>query len=181
MALAMLLGLWACGGEAQAPGSDDTMTSFDIPSYQDSQDATPGEGLNPGDWTFLDHQAGDGTPDGPPEAVTPIEGQFGAPCSGNEQCDASYCVPTANGQVCTTYCVDSCSAGWTCKLISNDATDVTYICVPHPRDPLRSLPQAQRLLEPADRRGKLLYRPGRRGQVLRRHLRVRRLPERIQL
>ena len=130
LALVLVLGLWACGGEAQAPGSDDDTTSaLDIPSFQDGQGDSGGEGLKPDGWVLPD-QSGDKADDSQAEAETPEEGQFGAPCSGNEQCDASYCVPTANGQVCTTYCVDSCSAGWTCKLISNDATDVTYICVP---------------------------------------------------
>ena len=127
LAVIVGFGLWACGGEAQAPGSDeDAKGLFDIPSFEDTSTS---ETIKIDGW-INPEQIADGADDALAEAEAPEEGSFGAPCSGNEQCDAAYCVPTANGQVCTSYCVDSCPDGWTCKLISNDATDVTYICVP---------------------------------------------------
>jgi len=42
-------------------------------------------------------------------------GQHGAPCSGDQDCDANVCLKTEHGQVCTKVCVESCPPGWTCK------------------------------------------------------------------
>ena len=58
-----------------------------------------------------------------------VEGGFGWPCNANDACTSEWCVESAEGQVCTKTCIDSCPTGWECKPIANVGQDVTYICV----------------------------------------------------
>jgi len=57
-------------------------------------------------------------------------GEFGSPCTNNDQCNSGSCVESSTGSVCTMLCVTDCPAGWDCKLIKNGTGDVSNICVP---------------------------------------------------
>ena len=54
----------------------------------------------------------------------------GCPCEENGDCETAWCVPTGEGKVCTSACVDECPEGWLCAGVSNAGSDVTFICVP---------------------------------------------------
>jgi hypothetical protein len=56
------------------------------------------------------------------------EGEFGAGCTNNDDCFSGYCVPTADGNVCSKTCEGSCPDGWTCKPLVD--TDTNFICLP---------------------------------------------------
>ncbi len=51
------------------------------------------------------------------------------PCETNEQCASGWCVPTADGPVCTDGCDDGCPAGWECGLVLNRSTDFVAVCL----------------------------------------------------
>ncbi len=59
----------------------------------------------------------------------PDPGEFLYPCDNSDECNGGFCVPTANGSVCTTTCIEDCPPGWTCVQGPTDP-DVTFICVP---------------------------------------------------
>ncbi|MGM0576686.1 MAG: hypothetical protein ACQEXJ_13235 [Myxococcota bacterium] len=72
----------------------------------------------------------------------------GEPCEVSDDCQSGWCVPTADGAVCTRTCTTSCPDEWSCVPASTNVTDVSYICVPPdepaeepaPSDPDTSLP-----------------------------------------
>jgi len=57
------------------------------------------------------------------------DGQFGAPCEGNEDCDSGFCVEGPDGSICTRECIVDCPAGFDCKGIAGQI-DVVFICMP---------------------------------------------------
>ena len=59
----------------------------------------------------------------------PEPGEFLYPCDNSNECHSGFCVPTANGGVCTTTCIEDCPPGWTCVQGPTDP-DVIFICVP---------------------------------------------------
>jgi len=57
---------------------------------------------------------------------------LGDPCSEDEECLSSYCVPSTEGKVCTVGCAsdaDCWLAGWSCEQVVIQPPDAVYICV----------------------------------------------------
>ncbi len=120
-----------CARGGGAVGADSTAT----PEPDDADiDADTGQEITPLDTT--DTTADDaGDPDVAGDAATdagavPDEGEFGAPCEGNGDCDSGYCIGTSVGRVCTVPCGETCPGGWTCRLLVNSGGDVVQLCVP---------------------------------------------------
>jgi hypothetical protein len=61
------------------------------------------------------------------------EGEFGWPCTSNDECKSDWCVDTALGPVCTQNCIntESCPNGWLCRSIPQLLPDVAFVCVPN--------------------------------------------------
>ncbi len=78
-----------------------------------------------------DADDGAGADEGPAGDVTPGEGEFGAPCSDNTECDSELCVKhPEGGYVCSKHCEAECPTGWACKAIAFSEPDVSFVCVP---------------------------------------------------
>ncbi len=108
--------------EDVADGSDDDtgpieLDTEDKPEVDELPDGTPGPGADFGD---------------PPDADVdaPICGEFGEPCTANEECCSEYCVEAHEGFQCTQTCIDECPDGFECKTVLTSYPDVTTICVP---------------------------------------------------
>jgi len=67
----------------------------------------------------------------PADTGEPAPGEFGAPCSTQEDCNSGFCVQDANGKVCTRVCTDACPAGWGCNEVQLGGADPTFICQPN--------------------------------------------------
>jgi hypothetical protein len=64
------------------------------------------------------------------EEVIPQEGLFGWPCQKNEDCLSSWCIPTAEGKICSKYCfTEECPKGYVCALLGGVCPDCLYVCV----------------------------------------------------
>jgi hypothetical protein len=63
------------------------------------------------------------------EAPAPEPGEFGYPCINNDDCFSGYCIPTAEGNICTKDC-GTCPDGWSCRPLDNDQGDPAYLCLP---------------------------------------------------
>jgi len=59
-----------------------------------------------------------------------VEGGFGWPCDGNEDCKTDFCIETAAGAICTQPCVDECPQGFECRQVTGFGPDVLFLCVP---------------------------------------------------
>jgi len=59
-----------------------------------------------------------------------VEGEFGWPCAGPDDCNSGYCIMTGEKKICTTTCVSECPDGYVCAPVSNTPPDVTYVCLP---------------------------------------------------
>ena len=63
--------------------------------------------------------------------VVAVEGGFGWPCDQNSDCTNGWCIATADGHVCTEFCVDECPDGWVCRqLLAATGSDQAFICQP---------------------------------------------------
>jgi len=132
--LLVLAGAWGCGSAAgeQGDGISTDQVLLELP------DLAPGEtGTDvTGDPTKPDI----GSDDGLTEADAPADvdttgpcteaGGYGCPCVTGADCMSSYCVNTAEGKLCTKYCVDTCEAGWSCSDVATGGSDPVYICLP---------------------------------------------------
>jgi len=58
-----------------------------------------------------------------------VPGELGDPCGDNRHCASGWCVPSADGLVCTAGCETGCPSGWECGQIANQTTDEVYVCV----------------------------------------------------
>ena len=130
MLAALILATWApaCGDEAltgDAAGHTDTGGAETI-----GGGGTPvldvGGGGGPGDGKDGVSPVDDAGPDAGPPLDCP--GGFGCPCTVNEDCDSTWCVPSLDGLVCTETCIENCPDGWTCQAITNTPPDIVYIC-----------------------------------------------------
>ena len=144
LAAAVGLALAACGTEDVTSGgqpSFDGVGGFDstIPPSDLGGGGVPdsGGGVKPtGDTTS-------GEPDGAADALTapdgdggsgvedagPAPGEFGYPCTANNQCLSGFCVYSENGQVCTKECLDECPNGWGCAPVTSTGGDLIYVCL----------------------------------------------------
>jgi hypothetical protein len=59
-----------------------------------------------------------------------VEGEFGWPCDGPEDCHSGYCILTGEKKICTISCVTECPADYVCAPLSDTPPDVTYVCLP---------------------------------------------------
>ena len=62
-------------------------------------------------------------------AAPPKPGEFGAPCTDNEDCVSGYCIEGLDGYICTKICMEDCPTGYDCVGV-NIGPDVVFICVP---------------------------------------------------
>ncbi len=63
------------------------------------------------------------------DVYVPEPGAFLYPCSGNEECNSGWCIPTKDGTLCTKTCLEKCPPGWSCRpLVKGD--DPVYLCLP---------------------------------------------------
>ena len=54
---------------------------------------------------------------------------YGDPCDENLACVSGWCVPSAEGLVCTQGCEGGCPEGWECGPIVNRSTDFVNVCL----------------------------------------------------
>jgi hypothetical protein len=139
LVIAGLLGGVACSGESDGSGvrdHGDDASLLDVPQFDLSQhdggDSASPDGVTPDGADKPDGQGDGSATDGSATDSTAQGGEIGAPCVTNDQCLAGYCIPSAEGSVCTDLCYDasSCPDGWTCKGITLSTTDPVWICVP---------------------------------------------------
>ncbi len=91
-------------------------------------DGTGGSGHLAGD--SLDEVGNLGDAKGFGDSVVPPKpGEFGAPCTSNEDCLSGYCIEGLDGYICTKLCMEDCPAGYDCVGV-NIGPDVVFICVP---------------------------------------------------
>ena len=64
--------------------------------------------------------------------VTTTAGEFGDPCTHDEQCTSRICILGLEGEyICTELCRDSCpEPGYACQLIESSGADLVRICYP---------------------------------------------------
>ena len=70
------------------------------------------------------------TADGAADDVDPVCSGFGCSCETNDECDSSFCVETAQGKVCSKFCVDNCPEGYDCATWNGAGADVVTLCMP---------------------------------------------------
>ena len=68
--------------------------------------------------------------DGATDLAAVEEGAPGWPCASDGGCLSNLCIPTPDGQQCTTTCIDECPFGWQCRLYGPSLPDEVYVCVP---------------------------------------------------
>ena len=56
-------------------------------------------------------------------------GEFGAPCTSNDECASGYCVDSPQGYICTKTCLDTCPSGYKCKSVQGLGSDIAFICI----------------------------------------------------
>jgi len=109
------------------------------------QDQGPGEdpGRDPGlpdpgrDTLVPDAPPADGGADvGGRDDGPGCPGNFGCPCTGNNECISGFCIESIGGRQCTRICVteESCPAGWSCSQ-NTLGGETIYLCV----DPFSTL------------------------------------------
>jgi hypothetical protein len=83
-----------------------------------------GNGEDDLEWDFVpvDKTGGDD--------VQLVEGEFGWPCDGPDDCNSGFCILTGEKKICTTTCVTECPEDYICAPVSNTPPDVTYVCLP---------------------------------------------------
>jgi hypothetical protein len=114
--VAVALGLGACGADSTQGGSElDVTVPIDTPATPDAvPDATGGE-------TEVAVEEA--------EITAPPGAAFREPCIKGTDCASGFCVPSAEGSVCSRTCVADCPDGWSCRSIANPQGDPTFICV----------------------------------------------------
>jgi hypothetical protein len=58
------------------------------------------------------------------------EGEFGWPCTENDECLSGLCVDDAMGKVCSTECIEVCPPDFTCVQCTGCLPDAGYFCLP---------------------------------------------------
>jgi len=108
------IALAACGGTTTE--SVDYTAAYDI-RYGDRGRSSGGDVGPSVDLPDYDYQG------------TPNPGEFGAPCTGNEDCLSGFCIEGLDGYICTKLCVEDCPEGYKCVGVEV-GRDVIFICVP---------------------------------------------------
>lgn len=97
---------------------------------------TTGGDVKPGETTGETVQsdvAGDDASDTQEDNVQNLcsgPGEFLCDCEDNSDCVSGYCVETATGKVCSSFCVEDCAQGWECVQDVTALPDSVYICLP---------------------------------------------------
>ena len=60
--------------------------------------------------------------------AAPQDGEAGASCVDNTDCDSGFCAKTADGGRCTRTCTECCPTGWGCQQAPGN--DAVYVCLP---------------------------------------------------
>jgi hypothetical protein len=126
----LVLLLAACGQTAPPDTSGGVDVQFSIDIHQ-SGDGSPSDTLvdlsQPSDVPAADASIGDSAPDvgspGSDEVVngtcefpaSPQDGEAGAACKVDGDCNSGICVNTVSGKVCSYTCFDCCPSGFACK------------------------------------------------------------------
>jgi|GEM_PF-821249 len=64
------------------------------------------------------------------EVAAPTTGEPGYPCASAEDCNSGWCVPSAEGQVCSKTCVEECPfPGWECVGVTDDNGNPSFVCL----------------------------------------------------
>ncbi|MGM0575835.1 MAG: MopE-related protein [Myxococcota bacterium] len=114
--LLLTFGLAACSDSGGTEGGPDTTLEADGgDASSDVMDAS--------DVEEVEETVDEDVPD-------PDPGEFGAPCSQNSDCYSGFCVPSAEGLVCSRTCTEDCPGGWSCIGVSTAGTDGAFICWP---------------------------------------------------
>ena len=66
---------------------------------------------------------------GPVDTYVPEPGEFGWPCTSNDDCYSGWCVVTPDGQICTKTCEEDCPANYECRPLLTEG-DPVYMCLP---------------------------------------------------
>ena len=133
--------LTGCSGEdTTAGGSGNTASSgssstssggfFDTASSTSSSSSSSSSSGSDASSSGADTSSGSGGADTGKPVDIPCEyvGAWGCSCKSGDDCDSGRCIESADGNVCTKTCVDSCPTDWACKQLS--AQDTTFLCLP---------------------------------------------------
>jgi hypothetical protein len=60
----------------------------------------------------------------------PQGGEFGDPCSEQDDCISGFCLMTPEGSMCTIPCIEECPGGWVCQGVDLFGSDLIFVCVP---------------------------------------------------
>ena len=130
--IAALLSSGCSSGTTPGAGKDTATPGDDIwwGPIDTIADSTPIDAPSP------DVPAGDpdvpdslGEVDGSGAGICRVEGGFGCPCEGPDDCLEGWCVDSPDGQVCTKTCLEECPQGWDCVQVDTGA-DPVFICLP---------------------------------------------------
>ncbi len=102
-------------------------TATESIDYTAAPDGGPGADFRVGDGDG-DVQPGVELPDYDYQG-TPNPGEFGAPCTENEDCLSGFCIEGLDGYICTKLCVEDCPQGYKCVGVEV-GPDMIFICVP---------------------------------------------------
>jgi hypothetical protein len=58
-----------------------------------------------------------------------LPGEFGSPCSSNEDCIDGFCVEGVDGLICTKPCLTECPDDWVCRTVLTGG-DILSLCIP---------------------------------------------------
>jgi hypothetical protein len=133
LALVLGVGLSACGSSTTDQGdsipTDQILLDLPDVGIDVGVDTDkPDNGIDPG--TEPDVEPDPGQPDGDTAGACEQAGGAYCPCVTSSDCMSNYCVNTAEGKLCTEYCVDSCHEGWTCSDVATGGADPVFICLP---------------------------------------------------
>ena len=119
----LLLTTLSCGGGDSVKQTNDGPTDSQV-----SMDTDTSGDTNPQSDSIViaDHTAQDTDLFIPSK---PNPGEFGAPCTSNEDCISGYCIEGLDGYICTKLCTEECPTGYDCVGL-NSGPDLVFICVP---------------------------------------------------
>ena len=113
------MGSLGCGSDIGDPGVDVGLN--DVPT-------DPGTGNDPGSSGDTDTTV-DSDASVDVDAAPDVQTSLGNPCETNSECLSGFCVPSSEGKVCTTFCIDDCADGWTCRSFELPGQDITFLCL----------------------------------------------------
>ena len=103
------------GGGDTDTGGGETDTVADVDTVD-----VPDTGTDTTDTVTTDTQ--------PAETIEPTQ-DFREACLTNGECLSGFCVPSADGNVCTKDCLEGCPGGWGCGRVLNPLVDQVEVCL----------------------------------------------------